>query len=132
MSKKIIYTPKGPNPAGPYSQGVEASGFLFLSGQLPVDPKTGKLVLSDIKTQTKLVMENIRIILESRGCSFQDIVKTTIYTTDMAHFAQINEVYAEYFPKDPPARSTVGAAALPKGVSVEIDVIVLNRDNPHI
>lgn len=117
MSKKIIYTQKAPEPVGPYSQGVESNGFIFLSGQIPMDST------ADIKTQTRQVLNNIKIILEEAGLGFENVVKTTIYLTDLSKFSQVNEVYKEYFPKEPPARSTVGVQGLPKGVGIEIEAL---------
>lgn len=118
MGKKIIFTPKAPAPAGPYSQAVEKNGVLFLSGQIPT--KSG-----DIKTQAKEVLDNIKIILEESGYGLEDVVKATIYLTDLSKFSEVNEIYKEYFPEDPPARSTVGVLNLPKGVGVEVEVIAI-------
>lgn len=118
MGKRIIFTPKAPAPAGPYSQAVERNGILFLSGQIPAKP-------GDIKTQAKEVLDNIKTILEESGYRLEDVVKTTIYLTDLSKFSEINEVYKEYFPKEPPARSTVGVSSLPKGVGIEMEVIAL-------
>lgn len=121
MGKKIIYTPKAPNPVGPYSQAVESGGFIFLSGQLPLNPE------ADIKIQTKQVLDNIKIILEEVGLGLNNVIKTTIYLTDLSKFSQVNDVYKEYFTKEPPARSTVGVSSLPKGVGIEIDVMVAKK-----
>lgn len=118
MGKKIIFTQKAPIPVGPYSQAIEKNGFLFLSGQIPA--KSG-----DIKTQTKEVLDNIKVILEEAGYRLEDVVKTTIYLTDLANFSEVNEVYKEFFPQEPPARSTVGVLNLPKGVGIEVEVIAI-------
>lgn len=121
--KKIILTDRGPKPIGPYSQAVSTDGLLFVSGQIPIDPATNNLVAGDIATQTRRVMDNLKAILEAAGSGPDRVVKTTIYLKDLNDFAKVNEVYATYFPKDPPARATVQAAALPKGAAVEIDCI---------
>lgn len=121
--KKIINTANAPAPIGPYNQAVETGGLLFVSGQIPSNPATGELVTSGIKDEAKQVMENINAILTAAGLSFANVVKTTIFLTDMGTFAQVNEVYGGYFTGDFPARETVGVAALPKNVNVEISVI---------
>lgn len=121
MGKRIIYTPKAPNPAGPYSQAVESNDFIFLSGQLPADST------ADIKIQTKQVLDNIKVVLEEAGLGLENVVKTTIYITDLSKFSVVNEVYKEYFVKEPPARSTVGVSSLPKGVGIEIDVVATKK-----
>ncbi len=123
MTKKIILTDQAPAPIGPYSQAVGVGDLLFLSGQIPLDPKTGELVDTDIETATALVLENIRAVLESEGLAFRHVVKTTVFMRDLALFPRMNAIYAKAFGENPPARSTVQAAALPKGVSVEIEVI---------
>jgi len=121
---KTIINPQGSAPAvGPYSHGVRAGDFLFCSGQIPLDPATGSLVSGDIKAQTSRVLENIKVILEDQRLSFAHVLKTTVYLTDLADFAGMNEVYAAYFTRDFPARSTVQVGALPKGAKVEIEVI---------
>lgn len=120
MGKKIIYSQKAPKPIGPYSQAVEMGNMIFLSGQIPVNPDAG-----DIKIQTRQVLDNIKAVLEDAGYKMDDIVKTTIYLTDIKQFSQVNEVYAEYFSKEPPARSTVEVKGLPKGVPIEIDAIAV-------
>lgn len=122
MSKEIIQTTKVPTPIGPYSQAVIANGFLFASGQVAFDPKTGELVLSDIASETKQVMENIKSILEAAELTFAHVVKTTIFLSDMALFAQVNEVYGSYFTKDFPARETVAVKTLPRNVNIEISI----------
>jgi 2-iminobutanoate/2-iminopropanoate deaminase len=123
--KTVINTINAPAPIGPYSQAIAAGGFLYVSGQIPLDPKTGEIESSDIKAETKLVMENIKAILTEAGLDFGSIVKTTIFLTDMQSFAQVNEVYGTYFTAQFPARETVQVSALPKGVNVEISVIAL-------
>jgi 2-iminobutanoate/2-iminopropanoate deaminase len=120
--KTIINTPNAPAPIGPYSQAVVAGNFVFVSGQVAISPVTGELVLDDIKTETKQVMENIKAILVEAGIDFADIVKTSIFLKDMQNFAQVNEVYGAYFKDHFPARETVQVAGLPKNVNVEITV----------
>ena len=122
MSKQIIESKKVPAPIGPYSQAVIANGFLFASGQVALDPKTGELVLSDIASETKQVMENIKSILEAAELTFAHVVKTTIFLSDMGLFAQVNEVYGSYFSKDFPARETVAVKTLPRNVNIEISI----------
>ena len=123
MPKKIILTDQAPAPIGPYSQAVSVGDLVFLSGQIPLDPKTGELVDDNIEDATTRVLENIRAVLEAEGLSFAHVVKTTVFMRDLALFPRMNAVYATVFADRPPARSTVQAAALPKGVSVEIEVI---------
>ena len=123
MPKKIILTDQAPAPIGPYSQAVSVGDLVFLSGQIPLDPKTGELVDDNIEDATARVLENIRAVLEAEGLSFAHVVKTTVFMRDLALFPRMNAVYATVFADRPPARSTVQAAALPKGVSVEIEVI---------
>jgi 2-iminobutanoate/2-iminopropanoate deaminase len=122
--KKTIVKPAGGAPAiGPYSQGVRAGGFLFCAGQIPVAPATGQMVTGDVRAQTERVLENVKIILQDQGLDFGDVVKTTVFLANLADFAAMNEVYARYFTADFPARSTVQAAALPRGAAVEIEVV---------
>ncbi|MFN3940292.1 MAG: RidA family protein [Chitinophagales bacterium] len=123
--KKIIYTNKAPAPIGPYSQATEAGGFIFVSGQIAIDPETGNLLqVDDIKAETHLVMQNLQAIVTSAGCTMQDVVKCTIFLMDMQQFPEVNNVYGTYFQTNPPARETVQVSALPKGVHVEISAIV--------
>ncbi|HLE41539.1 MAG TPA: RidA family protein [Nitrospirota bacterium] len=122
-SKKIIRTDAAPQAIGPYSQAVEAGGFVFVSGQIPIDPKTGSVVQADIKEQTQLVMENSKKILAAAGCKMSDVVKSTVYLKNMSDFAAVNEVFGSYFPSEPPARAAVEVSRLPKDVSIEIDFI---------
>jgi 2-iminobutanoate/2-iminopropanoate deaminase len=121
--KKIIATAKAPKALGPYSQAVVSSGFAFLSGQIPIDAATGNIVESDIALQTKQVLENLKAVLEACGCGLADVVKTTVYLTDMREFAKMNEVFATYFPENPPSRATVEVARLPRDVRVEIECV---------
>ena len=124
--KKVINTNNAPAPIGPYSQAVAANGFLFVSGQIPSNPATGEIVSGSIKAEAKQVMENINAILTEAGLDFSNVVKTSIFLTDMGNFAQVNEVYGTYFSDQFPARETVQVAALPKSVNVEISVIAIN------
>jgi len=121
--RQIIATEKAPKAIGPYSQAVIHNGIAYLSGQIPLDPATGQLVEGDIAVQTERVLENIKAVLEAWGASFESVLKTTVFLKDMADFPKMNEVYARYFSTNPPARSTVQAARLPRDVSVEIDAI---------
>jgi len=121
LSKKIVKTSNAPQAIGPYSQAVEAGGFVFVSGQIPIDPKTGTLVQGDIKSQVRLILENAGAILAASGCTLASVVKTTIYLKDMADFGAVNEVYGGYFTADPPARATVEVSRLPKDVALEMD-----------
>lgn len=123
MPRKRVSTPQAPKPIGPYSQGVIAGGFLFVSGQIPIDPDTNELVAGDIRAATRRALDNIQAILREAKLGWENVVKTTVYLADLADFPAMNEVYASYVGKEPPARSTIQAAALPKGVKVEIDVI---------
>jgi 2-iminobutanoate/2-iminopropanoate deaminase len=123
--KTIINTQNAPAPIGPYNQAVAAGDFVFLSGQIALDPASGELVTGDIKTETKQVMENIKAILIEAGIDFGNVVKTSIFLTDMQNFSQVNEVYGTYFTAEFPARETVQVAGLPKGVNVEITVTAL-------
>jgi len=124
MSKNIIQAPNAPKALGPYNHIVQAGGFFFFSGQVPLDPQTGELVQGGIEEQTGRVLENIGILLQSIGKDFQDVVKTTIYMIDLQQFGKVNEIYAQTFQKEHPARATVQVAALPKGALIEIEVIV--------
>lgn len=121
--KKIIRTDNAPAPVGPYSQAVESGGFLFCSGQIAIDPKTNQVFTGPVVEQARMVMENIKAVLNEAEMTFSHVVKTTIYLINMNDFAQVNEVYAKYFELEPPARSTVAVAGLPKGVHVEIEVL---------
>ena len=121
--KDIVHSDRGPKPIGPYSQAVKINGLLYLSGQIPLDPKTNEMISGDIKAQTERVLENIKGILESAGSNLHHVVKTTVFLKDMNEFPAMNEVYAKYFTSAHPARSTVQVARLPKDASVEIEVI---------
>jgi 2-iminobutanoate/2-iminopropanoate deaminase len=123
MGRKTVKTNDAPQAIGPYSQAIEAGGFVFVSGQIPIDPRTGNIVRPDIKNQTRMVMDNARAILVAAGCSMNNVVKTTIYLRSMDDFALVNEVYGGYFPSDPPARATVEVSRLPKDVAIEMDFI---------
>ncbi|HSB34636.1 MAG TPA: RidA family protein [Nitrospirota bacterium] len=123
MGKKIIKTEHAPQAIGPYSQAVEAGGLVFVSGQIPIDPKTGAVIEADIRMQTKLVMENAKAILVAAGCELRSIVKSTIYLKNMSDFAAVNEVYGSYFPSDPPARATIEVSRLPKDAALEMDFV---------
>jgi 2-iminobutanoate/2-iminopropanoate deaminase len=123
MKKQIVSTPHAPAAIGPYSQAVRAQGFVFLSGQIPLDPATGQMIEGDIVAQTKRVMENLDAVLSAAGTSFGKVLRATIFLVDLGDFAKVNEVYGGYFPSEPPARATVQVAALPKGARVEIDLI---------
>jgi len=121
--KESVASPSAPAAIGPYSQAIRAGSLVFLSGQIPLDPATGALVQGDIAAQTTRVMENLRAVLAAAGCTFADVVRTTIYLVDLAHFATVNETYGRFFEAPFPARATVQVAALPKGAQVEIDAI---------
>lgn len=121
--KKIIKTDDAPKAIGPYSQAIEAGGFIFVSGQIPLDPGTGELVQGDIRVQARRVMENAKAVLAASGCSMANVVKATIFLKSMTDFAAVNEVYGGYFPAMPPARATVEVSRLPKDAAVEIDFI---------
>jgi 2-iminobutanoate/2-iminopropanoate deaminase len=124
MPKKIIIKPAKSAPAvGPYNHAVRVGDLLFCAGQIPIDPATGNLVTGDIKAQAERALLNVRAILDDQGLTFANVVKSTVFLTNLADFAGMNEVYARYFTADYPARSTVQVAALPKGANVEIEVI---------
>lgn len=121
--KKVISTEQAPKAIGPYSQAIQMGSFLFCSGQIPIDPKTNEVFTGDVKTQTEMVLKNIEAVLKAADMNMSHIVKTTIFLTSMNDFATVNEVYAKAFTSEPPARSTVAVAGLPKGVNVEIEVL---------
>jgi 2-iminobutanoate/2-iminopropanoate deaminase len=123
LPKKHVATKQAPTPIGPYSQGVIAGGLLFVSGQIPIDPATDKLVEGDIKVQTEQVLKNILAVLKEAKMGPENVVKASVFLADLADFPEMNEVYGKYLGKEPPARSTIQAAALPKGARIEIDVI---------
>lgn len=123
--KKIIHTNNAPQAVGPYSQAVENNGTLFISGQIPMDPATGKIVEGGIKEQTEMVMKNIGAILKEAGYTYDDVVKSTCLLSDMDNFVAMNEVYSKYYPDNPPARAAYGVVKLPLGVLVEIETIAI-------
>ncbi len=123
MPKKHVSTPQAPRPIGPYSQGVISGGLLFCSGQIGLDPQTGELIAGGIEAQTEQVLKNLQAVLKEAKMGLENVVKTTVYLADFADFGKMNEVYARQFAKDPPARTTIQAAGLPKGAKIEIDVI---------
>ena len=123
--RQVIATDNGPKAIGPYSQAIKANGLVFLSGQIPLDPATQQLITGDVADQTERVLQNITGILTAAGTSLAQVIKTTVFLKSMNDFAAMNEVYGRHFTADPPARSTVGVARLPKDVLVEIDVIAL-------
>jgi 2-iminobutanoate/2-iminopropanoate deaminase len=125
MQKEIIYTAKAPDPIGPYSQAVKAGNLVFLSGQIALNATTGLLVTDSIEAETKMVMQNVETLLQQAQTSFANVVKTTIFLSDMSLFAKVNEVYATYFNGNEPARETVAVKGLPKNVNVEISVIAI-------
>ncbi|MCK5103711.1 MAG: RidA family protein [Cyclobacteriaceae bacterium] len=126
MGKSIIYSEKAPAPIGPYSQAVKAANTLYVSGQIPIDTKTGQIVTDDIAMETNQVMKNISSILNAAGMDLSNIVKCSIFVTDMSDFSLVNAAYEKYFDSEPPARETVEVAALPKGVHVEISCIAVD------
>ena len=127
--KQAITSQEAPAAIGPYSQAVRAGALVFLSGQIPLDPATGQLVSGDITAQTVRVMKNLEAVLAAAGCATSDVVRTTIYLTDLGHFAAVNEAYGKFFEAPFPARATVQVAALPRGAQVEIDAIALARQS---
>ena len=123
--KKIVKTEKAPAPVGPYNQAIISGNFVFTAGQIPINPETGNLEPNDIKIQTKRVIENLRAVLQASGSDFSEVVKTTVFLKDMNDFALMNEVYAQYFSDNSPARSAVEVARLPKDVLVEMECIAI-------
>jgi 2-iminobutanoate/2-iminopropanoate deaminase len=123
--RKVVHTEKAPKAVGPYSQAISTGNLLFTAGQVAIDPRTGKLVEGGIKEQTRQVMENLQAILTEAQTGFSKVVKTTVFLQDIKTFADFNQVYGEYFPAEPPARSTFQVGALPLGAMVEIEMIVL-------
>lgn len=123
MTRKIVATDGAPKAIGPYSQAVVMDGWVFASGQIAIDPATGNVVSGDVAAQTRRVLDNLKAVLAAAGSALDRVAKTTVFLRDMNDFAAMNAVYAEYFPKDPPARATVQAARLPKDVAVEIDLV---------
>ena len=125
MKKQIILTANAPAPIGPYSQAVKVDNTLYVSGQIAINPATGEMNMADIPTETQQVMENLKAVLTAANATFDDIVLTTIFLSDMGHFGQVNQVYGSYFTGDFPARATVAVKTLPRNVNVEISVIAL-------
>ncbi len=125
MFKEIVYTEKAPPPVGPYAQAVRAGDMLFISGQIPIEPRSGQPVGGDVERQTKQVMENIGAILRSQGLSFINLVKTTIYLANLGDFEAVNRIYGGYFDSDPPARACIEVSRLPKDAAVEIEAIAV-------
>ncbi|HVJ17188.1 MAG TPA: RidA family protein [Polyangiaceae bacterium] len=124
-NRTVVSSSRAPRAIGPYSQGIRADKLLFLSGQIPIDPASGELVGGDIEAQTRQVLNNMSAVLEAAGASLSDVVKTTVFLVDLADFPAFNATYASFFTTDPPARSTVQVAALPKGARVEVEAIAL-------
>lgn len=125
MARTSIFTDQAPKAIGPYSQAVRAGDTVYLSGQIPLDPKTGELVKGDIATETRRVFDNLKAVATKAGAGLQDVVRVTIYLVDLGDFAKVNEVMAGYFTEPYPARVTIGAAALPRGARVEIDAVMV-------
>ena len=123
--KTVISTAEAPTAVGPYSQAIAAGRFVFCSGQIPLEPATGTLIEGDISAQTGRVLQNLAEVLRAHDLGMEDVVKTTVFITDLAQFGEMNAAYAKHFPVDPPARSTIQVAALPKGANVEIEAIAL-------
>ncbi|MBI1316084.1 RidA family protein [bacterium] len=121
--KRILLSPQAPAPIGPYSQAVQVGSMVFLSGQIALNPENGKLITGDIRIETRMVLENLGAVLKAAGLGFSDVVKCSIFLADMGHFPAVNEVYAAYFPTEPPARETVEVKALPKNANIEISAI---------
>lgn len=129
--KKIVATGSAPKAIGPYSQAVISGGMIFLSGQIALDPETGKLTGEDVTAQTERVLQNIKAVLEAAGSSFDNVVKTTVYMVDLSAFVEMNRVYGKYFRDMPPARATVQVASLPAGALIEIDAVARVDENPE-
>jgi 2-iminobutanoate/2-iminopropanoate deaminase len=126
--KQIVKTGLAPQAIGPYSQAIKAGGFVFASGQIPIDPETGQFVSGGIADQTRQVMKNLAAVLDAAGSDLQLVVKTTVYLADMAEFTAMNEIYGKFFTDEPPARATVQAARLPRDARVEIEAVALLRE----
>ena len=125
MSKSAVKSQKAPQAVGPYSQAIKAGGFIFLSGQIPIDPATGTLIQGGVAAETRQVLRNLEAVLKDAGASLNDVVKTTVYLKDISKFSEMNNVYAEFFREPYPARATVEARDLPKGAQVEIDAVAV-------
>lgn len=128
--KKIISTEHAPAAIGPYSQGIETTGFIFISGQVPLDPVTGQLAAQDIAGQTKRALENLQAVLAAAGATLSDVVKTTVFLCNISDFAAMNEIYAQFFADGCPARSAVEVSALPRGAQIEIEAIAVKSARP--
>ena len=127
MRKQIINTPHAPSPIGPYSQAVRAGDWIFISGQIPINPATGELNMDTIQNETTQVMENLKAVLTEAGVTFESVVKTTIFLSDMSLFPSVNEIYGSYFTGDYPARETLAVKTLPKNVNVEISMVAIAK-----
>lgn len=125
LNKKVILTKAAPEPIGPYSQAIEANGLIFCSGQIPLDPATGQVPVTDIEGQTRRALDNLKAVLEAAGVSLSQVVKTTLFLKSMADFPKVNQVYASYFKELPPARSTIEVSRLPRDVLVEIEALAV-------
>ena len=125
MTREAVQTENAPKAIGPYQQAIKANGFIYTAGQIPIDPKTTNLVEGDISAQTRQVLENLKAVLEAGGSALDRVVKATVFLKNMADFAEMNEVYAQYFGSAKPARSTVAVAELPRGALIEIDLVAL-------
>ena len=125
MSKTVVYSSQAPEPIGPYSQAIHSGNMLFVSGQIAIDRATGNLLTENIELETRMVMENLKRILDAAGCTFDHVVKCSIFLKDMNNFPKVNTIYGEYFQKNPPARETVEVSRLPKDVNVEISCIAI-------
>ncbi len=123
--KRIINTPKAPAAVGPYSQAVEVNGFIFISGQIPLDPETGKIVPGGIREQTEQVMKNIGAVLTAAGCAYASVVKSTVLLKDITDFKEMNEIYGSYYAQEPPARAAYAVKDLPLGALIEIETIAV-------
>lgn len=123
--KKVIFSDKAPRPIGPYSQAIQVGNLVYLSGQIGILPETGNLVAGGVVAETKQIFANLQAILASINCTFDDIIKTTVYLTDLSKFNEMNNIYSQFFTKDFPARATVQVSALPKGASVEIEAVAV-------
>jgi 2-iminobutanoate/2-iminopropanoate deaminase len=125
QEKKVVATKEAPQAIGPYSQAIKAGGFVFTAGQIPIDPATGKLIEGDVKAQTERVLKNLSAVLAAAGSNMDRVVKTTVFLKNMSDFPAMNEVYGQFFKNEPPSRSTVQVAALPKDAVIEIEVVAL-------
>ena len=123
MDKVVIHTTEAPKAIGTYSQGIKSDNFVFTSGQIPINPKSGKLIEGDFKSEVKQVLINLNGVLKGGGSSLQQAIKLTVFLTDLSHFAQVNEIFNEFFPDNPPARSAVQVSALPMNARIEIDAV---------